>query len=212
VHQVHPDSGSRLFSSATNLRELPGDHTEGGRADDVDTDLPQPAVATLDEDHKSTILNLAAFTARPAAELAVFEFMHDAARRFALPGWCWRQTIAIALSEAGASKYESKSQNKRHLAQTKRKEAEGETYQQEREGSSHVGASGKRESSRAMGGRNATGLTKRGRKAAASRARKSGGATKAELYNRARKQHIQGRSHMTKRQLENALHWAAGNR
>jgi hypothetical protein len=50
---VHPDSGSRLLSSATNLRELPGDHAEDGRADSVDSDLPRPAAATLDKDHKS---------------------------------------------------------------------------------------------------------------------------------------------------------------
>ncbi len=55
-----------------------------------------------------------------------------------------RQAIAIALKEAGASKYESKSENKRNLAKTKRKEARGQTAQQEREGKSHVGASRRR--------------------------------------------------------------------
>jgi hypothetical protein len=83
-----------------------------------------------------------------------------------------RQAIAIALKEAGASKYESKSENKGNLARTKRKEALGETYQQEREGKSHVGARGRRESSRAMGGKNAKSKTARGRKAARTRARK----------------------------------------
>src|SRR6185312_8575485 len=83
-----------------------------------------------------------------------------------------RQAVAIALKEAGASKYESKQKNKRNLAKTERKEARGETYQQEREGKSHVGARGRRESSRAMGGKNATRTTKRGRKAARTRARK----------------------------------------
>jgi hypothetical protein len=43
-----------------------------------------------------------------------------------------RQAIAIALKEAGASKYESERENKRNLARTKRKEARGQTYQQER--------------------------------------------------------------------------------
>src|SRR5689334_12443435 len=66
-----------------------------------------------------------------------------------------RQAIAIALKEAGASKYESKSENRRNLARSKHKEAEGKTYQQEREGKSHVGARSRRESSRAMGGKNA---------------------------------------------------------
>ena len=68
-----------------------------------------------------------------------------------------RQAIAIALKEAGASKYESKTENKRNLAKSERKEARGETSQQEREGKSHVGARGRRESSRAMGGKSATG-------------------------------------------------------
>jgi hypothetical protein len=77
-----------------------------------------------------------------------------------------RQAIAIGLKEAGASKYESASENKRNFAESKRKEARGETSQQEREGRSHVGARSRRESSRAMGGKNATKLSRRGRKAA----------------------------------------------
>src|SRR5215468_1987965 len=115
-----------------------------------------------------------------------------------------RQAIAIALREAGASKYDSPRANRRHLHKTEGKEARGQTYQQEREGKSHVGARGRRESSRAMGGKNATKLTARGRRAARSRVRHSG-PTKAALYQRARKRHIAGRSRMTKRQLENAL-------
>ena len=83
-----------------------------------------------------------------------------------------RQAIAIALKEAGASKYESKGENRRNLKRTKRKEAHGETSQQEREGKSHVGARGRRDSSRAMGGKNAKTRTVRGRKAARTRARK----------------------------------------
>lgn len=67
-----------------------------------------------------------------------------------------RQAVAIALSEAGASKYQSKPENRRRLSRTEAKEARGETYQQEREGKAHVGARGRRESSPAMGGRNAT--------------------------------------------------------
>ena len=86
-----------------------------------------------------------------------------------------RQAIAIALKEAGASKYESRSENKRNLARSKHKEAEGRTYQQEREGKSHVGARSRRESSRAMGGKNAKTTTRRmtkQRRAAARNARK----------------------------------------
>ena len=66
-----------------------------------------------------------------------------------------KQAIAIALKEAGASKYESPKKNRRNLAKSKRKEATGRTYEQEREGKSHVGARGRRESSRAMGGKDA---------------------------------------------------------
>ena len=92
-----------------------------------------------------------------------------------------KQAIAIALKESGASRYESKSENSRNLARSKRKEARGDTYQQEREGKSRVGARGKRESTPAMGGRNATKPARRSptrtRSAASSRsrtARKSG--------------------------------------
>src|SRR5690348_6988551 len=95
-----------------------------------------------------------------------------------------KQAIAIALSEAGASKYDSKEENREHLERSKRKEARGETGQQEREGKSHVGAKGKRESSRAMGGKNATRTTKRGQHAANARARK--GKTKDALYAKAK--------------------------
>ena len=87
-----------------------------------------------------------------------------------------KQAIAIALHEAGASKDDSKSGNRRNLAKTKRKEAEGKTYQQEREGKSHVGARGRRESSRSMGGKNAKTATQRTpaqRRAAQRNARKA---------------------------------------
>ena len=72
-----------------------------------------------------------------------------------------RQAIAIALKEAGASKYESKKENKQNLRKSKEKEATGRTYQQEREGKGRVGARGKRESTRAMGGRSAKAPTRR---------------------------------------------------
>ena len=116
-----------------------------------------------------------------------------------------RQAIAIALKEAGASKYDSARRNRRNLRRTEGKEAHGRTAQQQREGRSHVGASRKRESRRAMGGRNARKQTARGHRAAVSRARKADGHTRQELYAKARTRHIEGRSKMTKRQLENAL-------
>ena len=115
-----------------------------------------------------------------------------------------RQAVAIALNEAGASKYESKKENRKNLAKTKRKEARGDTAQQVREGKSRVGARGRRESSRAMGGRNASRTTARGRGAARARSRNDG-TTRAELYEQAKRRHIPGRSKMSKRQLENAL-------
>ena len=47
-----------------------------------------------------------------------------------------KQAIAIALHEAGASKYESPRKNRRNLARTKSKERRGETYKDEAEGRS----------------------------------------------------------------------------
>ena len=116
-----------------------------------------------------------------------------------------RQAIAIALHEAGASKYDSDAANRRSRARTERKEARGKTAQQETEGRSHVGARRRRESSPAMGGKNAAKTTRRGQKAANARARRSSGTTRAELYCRAQARHIEGRSKMTKQQLANAL-------
>jgi hypothetical protein len=58
-----------------------------------------------------------------------------------------RQAIAIALNEAGASKYNSPGKNRKAEVKSERKEARGETYQQETEGRNHVGARGRRESS-----------------------------------------------------------------
>ena len=116
-----------------------------------------------------------------------------------------RQAIAIALEEAGASRYESGSRNRRNLRRTEKKEAQGRTGQQEREGKSHVGAYRKRESTRAMAGRDTRKTTAHGRKTAIARARKPDGHTRQELYARAKRRQIEGRSKMSKRQLENAL-------
>jgi hypothetical protein len=116
-----------------------------------------------------------------------------------------RQAIAIALEEAGGSRYESERKNNRNLKRTKAKEARGETAQQEHEGKSRIGARSRRESSRSMGGRNATKTTAKGRKAAKSRTRHAAGTTKQELYHRAKARGIEGRSKMSKVQLQNAL-------
>lgn len=117
-----------------------------------------------------------------------------------------KQAIAIALHEAGASKYESKKENEESLAKTERKQAEGKTYQQEAEGKSHVGASGRRESTPAMGGENAARVKKRGGGAAHAGAHDGAEPTRKALYERAKSEGIEGRSRMSKQQLENALH------
>jgi uncharacterized protein DUF6496 len=98
-----------------------------------------------------------------------------------------RQAIAIALKEAGASRYESREENARNRRKYERKEAEGNTFQQAREGKSHVGARGRRESSPAMGGKNATRTTARGRKAAASRQKSAGSRKRAPSKRGSRK-------------------------
>jgi hypothetical protein len=56
-----------------------------------------------------------------------------------------------------------------------------------------------------MAGRNARKQTARGHRAAVARARKADGYTRQELYEKAKRQNVEGRSKMTKRQLENAL-------
>lgn len=89
-----------------------------------------------------------------------------------------KQAIAIALHEAGASKYESPAENKRNLRRTKAKERRGETYRDEAEGQK-----GRRKS-----------------------ARSGGEKTRAELYQEAKRRDIPGRSKMNKQQLERALH------
>ena len=89
-----------------------------------------------------------------------------------------KQAVAIALHEAGASKYESPKKNRQNLRHTKAKERRGETYRDEAEG--------------------------RQRRAPA-RSRRSGGETKAELYAEARRRDIAGRSKMDKGELQRAL-------
>ena len=88
-----------------------------------------------------------------------------------------KQAVAIALHEAGASKYESRQENKRNPRRTKEKERRGETYRDEAEG-----------------------------KGSARRGRSGDGATKAELYAEAKKRDLPGRSRMSKDDLERALH------
>ena len=87
-----------------------------------------------------------------------------------------KQAIAIALHEAGASKFESRKENARNLRHTKAKERRGETYRDEAEG-------------------------RRGKRGSA-----DNGKTRDELYAEARRKDIPGRSKMNKAELERALH------
>lgn len=131
-----------------------------------------------------------------------------------------KQAVAIALSEAGASKYQSQAEKRRSLQRTKRREARGETAQAEREGTGR-GRTARRTKTRAASSR-ATARRGAPRKAptrrAASRAaatrggaarRTSGGRapgkTKAQLYREAKRRNIPGRSKMSKGQLQRAV-------
>jgi hypothetical protein len=86
-----------------------------------------------------------------------------------------RQAVAVALSEAGSSRNQSRRQNKRQYMRTKAKERHGDTAQQQKEGR------------RAMT-----------RRSGSQRMR-------AELYQEAMRRKIPGRSGMDKAQLERAL-------
>lgn len=100
-----------------------------------------------------------------------------------------KQAVAIALNESGSSKYNSGAENKRKLAQTKRRERTGKTGQAEAEGR----------------GKSAS------RSAATKPSSKSAGASgksersKAELYAEAKRRDISGRSRMSKDDLARAL-------
>ncbi len=91
-----------------------------------------------------------------------------------------RQAIAIALEEAGASKRENPKANRRNLRKTKAKERRGETAQAQKEG-------------------------RQGARGARIEAPAKRGTTRADLYARARKRNIPGRSRMSKAELEKAL-------
>ena len=96
-----------------------------------------------------------------------------------------KQAIAIALSEAGTSNRQSPEENRRQFKRSKRKEQTGQTAQAEKEGS--------RRAKRTL--------------EQTSQARRSGGdLTRAELYREAARRNVRGRSRMSKRDLERALH------
>ena len=88
-----------------------------------------------------------------------------------------KQAIAIALSEAGASKYDTPKERAHNLRRTKRKERRGEAGQ--------AAAEGRRRTARHGA---------------------DGNKTRNELYREAKRRNIPGRSKMNKQQLERALH------
>lgn len=97
-----------------------------------------------------------------------------------------KQAVAIALHEAGATNRESPKKNRRNFQRTKAKEARGQTAQAESEG--------KNAQERTL-----KGATDRGRTGATE------DQTKKALYAMAQKQHIAGRSKMSKADLERAV-------
>jgi hypothetical protein len=130
-----------------------------------------------------------------------------------------KQAIAIALHEAGASKNESPAENKRNLHHTKAKERRGETYRDEAEGkksrskSAASGSSTRKSSTRKATARKAPARKTAARKTSARGStarsrnadRRGGERTKAELYAKAKRRNIPGRSKMDKAQLQRAL-------
>jgi hypothetical protein len=119
---------------------------------------------------------------RETVERVMHEFKHgelktaNGKRRVKNP----KQAIAIALHEAGASKYQSPAEKTQNLRRTKAKEGDGETYRDEAEGRDDRGRS--------------------------ARGRNGSDKTKAQLYEEAKKRDIPGRSKMNKTQLEKTLH------
>ncbi len=126
-----------------------------------------------------------------------------------------KQAVAIALSEAGASKSQSPAQKRRSLQRTKTKEARGETAKARTEGRGRKtdarstagrGGAARRGSARTSAARStsARGGAKRG--GGARRATGSGqGMTKAQLYQEAKRRNVPGRSKMSKGELAKAV-------
>lgn len=99
-----------------------------------------------------------------------------------------KQAVAIALHEAGATNQESPAKNRQNLARTKSKERKGQTAEAEKEG--------KRAQSRTV---------RKGESRARSNGASRSGETKEQLYAKAKARHIEGRSKMSKAQLQRAL-------
>jgi hypothetical protein len=110
-----------------------------------------------------------------------------------------KQAIAIALREAGASKYKSKKKNEASLRRTKAKERRGQTARDAVEGRGGRRRTPGKGSRRTASGARHAGTAARGRAGAAE------GKTRAELYEQAKRRKIPGRSRMSKAQLARAL-------
>jgi hypothetical protein len=114
-----------------------------------------------------------------------------------------KQAIAIGLHESGATNQESAAKNKANLARSKSKERKGQTAEAEKEGKRAQGRTVAKGESRARG--SSTSSRSTSSRSAASRSSRSQEPTKAELYERAKKRKIEGRSKMSKEELERAL-------
>jgi hypothetical protein len=95
-----------------------------------------------------------------------------------------KQAIAIALREAGASREQSPKEKRQALRKTKAKERRGQTGQARAEGRRDRGKAQKSRARRSTAGR---------------------GPTRAELYERAKRRKVPGRSRMSKAELQRAL-------
>lgn len=126
-----------------------------------------------------------------------------------------KQAIAIALSEAGASRKQSPAEGRRQLQRTKAKEARGETARARTEG-----RGGRKTAARAASTRGSSAARRGGARAGTSRARSTAARgrrttpmtrgraaemTKAQLYQEARRRNIPGRSKMSKGELAKAV-------
>lgn len=104
-----------------------------------------------------------------------------------------RQAVAIALNESGSTNRKSPRKNRQELSRTKRKERTGRTAEAEKEGMA---------AERRTLAKGAAGTSRR--RSTGSSGRLSG-PTKGELYAQAKRRNIEGRSKMSKGELQRAL-------
>lgn len=111
-----------------------------------------------------------------------------------------RQAVAIALSEAGASRSQSPTEKRRALQRTKAKEARGATAMARTQGQ------GRKTSARGATSRSGATRSTTARGGAARRTSGRGaGKTKAQLYQEAKRRKVPGRSKMSKGELAKAV-------